>query len=135
MEDGTIACHSNTELIDRFAREFGGPPQVLARAPGRVNLLGEHVDYNGLPVLPMTIDRGVTIAARKREDQAVRTRNFDPAFAGEDFENVPSLPHSGQGSWINYCKAAIEGVNTDCNIESYPGMDMLFTGTIPPAAG
>ncbi|MCC6797791.1 MAG: galactokinase [Candidatus Hydrogenedentes bacterium] len=135
MEDGTIAFYSNTELIDCFSSEFGGPPQILTRAPGRVNLLGEHVDYNGLPVLPMTIDRAVTIAARKRDDHSVTIRNLDNAFAGEAFENVLGLPHSAQGSWINYCKAAMEGINTDRMIESFPGMNILCAGTIPPASG
>ncbi|MCC6153896.1 MAG: galactokinase [Candidatus Hydrogenedentes bacterium] len=118
-----------------FSSAVGRPPQVLTRAPGRVNLLGEHVDYNGLPVLPMTIDRAVTIAASKRDDHAIIIRNLDNAFAGEDFENVSGLPHSTQGSWINYCKAAIEGINTDRKVESFPGMDILCAGTIPPAAG
>ncbi len=135
VEVGTIVSNANTELINAFSREFGAPPEVLTRAPGRVNLLGEHVDYNGLPVLPMTIDRAVTMVARKRDNHTVSVRNSDPAFAAEDFENVANLPHSAQGSWINYCKAAIEGINTDLKIESFPGMDLLCAGTIPPAAG
>ncbi len=84
VEVGTIVSNANTELINAFSREFGAPPEVLTRAPGRVNLLGEHVDYNGLPVLPMTIDRAVTMVARKRDNHTVSVRNSDPAFAGEE---------------------------------------------------
>src|SRR5205823_2773407 len=49
----------------------GSGPAVLARAPGRVNLIGEHTDYNGLPVLPIAIDRDVLVAARRRDDDRV----------------------------------------------------------------
>lgn len=108
---------------------------MLTSAPGRVNLLGEHVDYNGLPVLPMTIDRAVFIAARKRDDHMVRARNVDTAFPEEVFGNQTDLPHSEQGSWINYCKAALDGINVDRQVETHFGMDLLCAGTIPPAAG
>src|SRR5262249_50296580 len=50
-------------LLAEFRRRFGKPAEFLVSAPGRVNLLGEHTDYNGLPVLPMAIDRSVVIAA------------------------------------------------------------------------
>ncbi len=127
---------ANADLLRAFERRFdAGPATVMCKAPGRVNLLGEHVDYNGLPVLPMTIERSIAVVTRARPDGHVRIQNADPSFQAEEFLNVRGLPPSVQGSWINYCKSAIEGVNSHYNVESFPGMDLLFSGTIPPAAG
>ena len=55
-------------LASRFEQIFGQPPQVETRAPGRVNLLGEHVDYNQGVVMPVAIDRAVTLAAASTSD-------------------------------------------------------------------
>lgn len=127
---------SNLELARTFERTFaGGPATVICRAPGRVNLLGEHTDYNGLPVLPMTIDRAITVVARVNADGRFRLRNTDPHFSAGEFVNAAAIPPSRQGSWINYSKAAIEGVNGYLGVEGFAGMDLLYHGTIPPAAG
>jgi galactokinase len=58
-------------VVQEFERCFGAPPVLVVRAPGRVNLIGEHTDYNDGFVLPMAIDRAVWIAARPRGDQRV----------------------------------------------------------------
>jgi hypothetical protein len=60
-----------------FPRAFGRRPTHRARAPGRVNLIGEHTDYNGLPVLPMAIQRAVQFVFAAREDARVRLANAD----------------------------------------------------------
>ena len=60
-----------------FEDRFGGLPVVIARAPGRVNLIGEHTDYNDGFVLPMAIDRHVRIALRPRADRRVRAASLD----------------------------------------------------------
>src|SRR5437899_1581602 len=84
----------------------GSGPAVLARAPGRVNLIGEHTDYNGLPVLPIAIDRDVLVAARRRDDDRVELANADPAFAPRRYLVGPDIPASPPGDWANYHKAA-----------------------------
>ncbi|HEO70347.1 MAG TPA: hypothetical protein ENN80_03725, partial [Candidatus Hydrogenedentes bacterium] len=89
--------------------EAGDP--VIYRAPGRVNLIGEHTDYNGLPVLPMTINKDIRIAAAARDDEVVRLRNADKAFPDREFQNGRDIPPSETGSWENYCKAAVHAVN------------------------
>ncbi len=60
-----------------FAERLGGAPQVVVRSPGRVNLIGEHTDYNQGRVLPMAIDRALWIAARRRNDRRVLLRSLD----------------------------------------------------------
>jgi galactokinase len=66
-------------VIDAFHRRFEGAPALVVRAPGRVNLIGEHTDYNDGYVLPMAITRNVWLAARPRSDRrvVVHSQNFD----------------------------------------------------------
>ena len=59
------------DLERKFAELFGGPPEIVVRAPGRVNLIGEHTDYNDGFVFPAAIDRDVLIAATPRTDAQV----------------------------------------------------------------
>ena len=125
---------------DSLLREFharfpeAGSPR-LCRAPGRVNLIGEHVDYNGLPVLPMTIDREIRIAFAPRPDSTIRLHELSGTYPSAEFANVPDIPASPRGSWDNYCKAALQGLNAWLQPASFPGMDLLVDGSIPMAAG
>ena len=60
-----------------FTEQFGSQPELLTRAPGRVNLLGEHVDYNDGPVLPAAIDRAVHLASARNQREIVHLLAFD----------------------------------------------------------
>ena len=124
------------ELRDEFRKVFarGGEP-AFCRAPGRVNLIGEHTDYNGLPVLPMTIADHIGVAFAPRAGGRVRMRSTPPAFPEAEFENGATIAPSETGSWDNYCKAAVAGLNEHFGVTAFSGMDMLVTGTIPIAAG
>ncbi len=124
---------------DLEARFFESYPEagdaMICRAPGRINLIGEHTDYNGLPVLPMTIDKYVWIVFAPREDGRIHLCNADRAFAPREFANVPDIAPSPPGSWENYCKAAVQGLNHYFGTKAFPGMDMYVAGSIPIAAG
>lgn len=113
--------------------EAGRP--FACRVPGRINLLGEHLDYNGLPVLPMAIDRELHLAFAGRPQPAVNLRNTDPRYPAIGFENGPGLQPGAAGSWENYCKAALEGLNQHFGLDEIPGMDVLVHSDLPPAAG
>jgi galactokinase len=65
------------QLLAAFQAHFNGKPDFVVRAPGRVNLIGEHTDYNDGFVLPMAIDRAVWIALRRRADGRIRLRSLD----------------------------------------------------------
>ncbi|MDZ4861710.1 MAG: galactokinase [Candidatus Hydrogenedentes bacterium] len=125
------------DTMAKVFREMFGPGATpfACRAPARVNLLGEHLDYNGLPVLPMTMNRETWCIARATAGNTIRIRNGAAGFAPEDFNNVSPLTPSEAGNWINYCKAAIEGLNQRFGIERGPGLDLLVAGNIPAAAG
>ncbi len=128
---------SESKAIERvFCEQYpeSGEP-LVCRAPGRVNIIGEHTDYNGLPVLPMTIDRDIRIAFAPRQDALVRMRDVDVAFPLAEFANATQIQPSPGGSWENYCKAAVSGLNAHFHVKKFRGMDMLVGGSIPMSAG
>lgn len=129
MDDTTV-------LRERFGEVYprGGEPAVC-RAPGRVNIIGEHTDYNGLPVLPMTIGQEIRIAFAPRADNQIRLSDTDDAFPSVEFTNSSCIPPSRRGNWENYCKAAVQGLNAHFANTQFPGMNLLVSGTIPIAAG
>ncbi len=115
-----------------FEQQFGAAPAGVIRAPGRVNLIGEHTDYHGLPVFPMAIQREIRIAFRPRQDRTVRLASRS-GFEPREFELAPPIPPYAAGDWGNYAKAAAQEL-----LAHYPnlrGVEMLVEGDIPLAAG
>lgn len=119
------------DAANRFESQFGAPPEILARAPGRVNLIGEHTDYNHGYVLPMAIDRDTVIAARPRADNILRiyAANLDDwaeCLVGE-------WERSDEHPWCDY----IAGVGLEVDQLGKPvrGADMLVVGDVPIGAG
>src|SRR3954451_15861854 len=99
----------------RFRAEFGRPPRWLSASPGRVNLIGEHTDYNDGFVLPMAIDRHVVLAADRptgAEDAsippAIRLRSMSRAA----WATIPAdgSPVAGAPSWTNYVRGVVAGM-------------------------
>jgi galactokinase len=79
------------KVLDAFLTHFGHPPTTLVRSPGRVNLIGEHTDYNDGFVLPMAIDRAIWIALRRRTDGQVFVQSLD--FEGSGQFALASFQH------------------------------------------
>ncbi len=108
--------------------------QCQAFAPGRVNLIGEHTDYNGLPVFPIAIDRGVRIEFTVTDEAAVRldspVARFDP-FA---FQLKRPIAAADQGDWSNYVRAAGRGL-MEHGVRLERGIEGTVTGDVPIAAG
>jgi galactokinase len=117
-------------LID-FVEAFGRAPDVVARAPGRVNLIGEHTDYSGGFVLPMAIPQLTTVALARRSDATARVIS----------ENVPSPEpvafdigrERRQGSWIDY----VQGTIVALRAAGYPvsGFDAVIASHVPVGSG
>lgn len=86
-----MTAYPETAVPHSFQEHFGAPPQLVARAPGRVNIIGEHTDYNNGFVLPAAIDRAVYIAASPRGDSLVTVHSLDynavTTFALDDLQN------------------------------------------------
>jgi len=121
------------QLAQTFRERYGSEPTHLARAPGRVNLIGEHIDYAGLPVLPMALQREVRIAFRPRDDRIVLAATTDPDFAPCHFELGPDISPYDDGDWGNYLKAAAQGMAQAYGAER--GFDALIESSVPVAAG
>jgi galactokinase len=123
--------------IAEFERRFGAPPQFVARAPGRVNLIGDHTDYNDGFVLPMAIDRSVWIAIRPRNDRRVVVYSLDfDERAGFDLDAEMSSALTGgeRKGWIEY----VHGVAWSLRDAGYPlgcGWDGVAAGDVPVGAG
>ena len=125
---------SSKEGVTRTFREhFGGSPTHLARAPGRVNVIGEHTDYNDLPVLPMALQREARLAFRPRDDGVVVLRDVDPEFEPVEFEILPGIPPDPDGHWANYAKGPANLLARRFAI--WRGFDGVLGSDIPVAAG
>ena len=108
-------------------------PTHLSRAPGRVNLIGEHTDYNGLPVFPMALQREARIELRPRDDGLIRISNTDPEFTPVAFEIGVAIEKGPTGSWENYVKAPAQGLARRFAI--YRGFDGILSSDVPVASG
>lgn len=121
------------DLQSLFRDRYRSPPTFLARAPGRVNLIGEHIDYAGLPVFPMALQREVRIACRPRDDGLVLAATTDPSYPPCHFETGPDIEPYEDGDWGNYLKAAVQGMVRAYDLER--GFDAVIDSSVPVAAG
>ena len=110
-----------------------GGPLCVARAPGRVNLIGEHIDYCGLPVFPMALGRGVRIEFERRADREVRLVNADARFAPSTFTVDTRIPEAPPGDWSNYARAAAQALAR--RFPDLRGVDARLQSDLPIAAG
>lgn len=101
-------------------------------APGRVNLIGEHIDYNGGYVLPAALEFGTTLAIRRRPDQKVTFASANFPYAAEFEAN--ELGQSKTGEWVDYPIGVIVELNK-LGTTLTSGYDLLFHGEIPNGAG
>jgi galactokinase len=117
------------ERFGEFRSRFGGSPEVDARAPGRVNLIGEHTDYNGGLVLPCAIDLDIRVLLRARTDGTVRV--FSHEWHEEQaFE--ASAP-ARRGGWIDYVQGVFAALREYGVTAS--GFDIAIESDVPPGAG
>jgi galactokinase len=118
------------QVTTAFTKKFGAPPQLVVRAPGRVNLIGEHTDYNDGFVLPMAIDRGIWLALRPREDDQVAVHSLD--FGEMAVFHLNTLKNTKSG-WIEY----IKGVAWALQQHGYTlrGWEGFMAGNVPKGAG
>ncbi|MFH1084180.1 MAG: galactokinase [Chloroflexota bacterium] len=114
-----------------FAREYGGEPSLWVVAPGRVNLIGEHTDYNDGFVLPAAIDRRIVIAARPRADRNVRLHALDLGRRARF--SLDHLEHDPHERWSDYQRGVVWALQG----EGYTlrGFDGVITGDVPVASG
>ncbi|MGA0368136.1 MAG: galactokinase [Kiritimatiellia bacterium] len=118
------------KVVKEFREYFGGEPDEVVRAPGRVNLIGEHTDYNGGFVLPMAINRAMYMAIRYREDREVHLLSTD--FHQTARFQLDQLQYE-KPHWVEYVKGVAHGLKK----RGLPlrGWDGVMLGNVPRGSG
>src|SRR5262245_42728251 len=120
-------------LCERHAARFGESPQWIAAAPGRVNLIGEHIDYNNGFVLPMAIDRYCVITASAAAGQAARV--YSTALNEEvSIPLTTTLQRRRGGHWSNYVAGVIAGCRALPGLQ-LDGFSALVASDVPIGSG
>ena len=119
------------QAVHLFAERFAGRPELVVDSPGRVNLIGEHVDYNGGLVMPMAIGRGTTVAIRRRDDRRVTL--WAQAFEQADGFDLDDVQTPGEHHWSSYVRGtaallAARGLDL-------LGADVLIASDLPVGGG
>jgi galactokinase len=119
------------EVAGRFTEAFGAPPSLIVRSPGRVNLIGEHTDYNDGWVFPAALDMGTVVAAGPRGDRRLRT--VAVRMGGEDTAALDDLQPGAGSEWARYVRGVATLLqNSDCPM---PGANLYIDGDLPLGSG
>ncbi len=118
--------------IEAFVARFGRPPALLAAAPGRVNVIGEHIDYNDGFVLPAAIGLRTVLAASARNDPHIEIHNLTNGLVLE-MDAVAPVPRAAAGSWENYLRGVLHGLLTEGL--PVPGFQAVLASNIPIGGG
>jgi len=128
-----FAVRMKQQAIEHFTRHYGRPPTVVARAPGRIEFIGNHTDYNGGTVLGAAIDRGVWIAAGPAPAGRLRFASD----AQPEPVTVPAAaprPLAGAQRWANY-PLGVWAVFREFGLRPPDGLDCLVVSNLPVGAG
>ena len=123
------------ELMEKFVEVYGEGGEIREYfAPGRVNLIGEHTDYNGGHVFPCALTLGTYGLARKRDDRKLRFYSVNFSRLGVIESSLDDLIPSDQAGWTNYPKGVMWAFEKR-NIKLEHGVDFLIYGNIPNGSG
>ncbi len=118
------------QVVEEFHRRYGEAPTLVVRAPGRVNLIGEHTDYNDGYVMPLAIDRAVWIAARPRSDNYMTLYSMD-------FDQVAEISLTEivkrENLWVEYVQGVAWALQEDGR--TLKGWNGVIAGDVPIGAG
>jgi galactokinase len=139
-QETTVVDHATRQLDQlaararaQFVERFGRAARWLAAAPGRVNLIGEHIDYNDGFVLPMAIERHVVIAADASSNAPPRWRIASAGQAAAAEVHVDQPITRGEPAWTNYVRGVAAGFQR--RGVRLPGMDLLIDSNLPMGGG
>ena len=123
------------KLQNKFAEVFGTEGEAhVYFAPGRVNMIGEHTDYNGGHVFPCALTIGTYGVVRKREDNKLRFYSMNFEQLGVLESSLEDLVPSKEADWTNYPKGVIWAFK-ERGMEVTEGFDLLLFGNIPNGSG
>lgn len=122
-----------TQLFNRFEEVFGIAGENYYFSPGRINLIGEHTDYNGGKVFPCAITMGTYAVVTPREDQQVRAYSENFAELGILEFSLENIAYAKESNWTNYLKGMLLYIQEMKGKVAF-GFDILIFGTIPNGA-
>ncbi len=119
-----------SQLKNRYREVFGSVPQLLAKSPGRINIIGEHTDYNGGFVLPTAIDKAIYVAIGKRDDGQIHlyAEDFQQGFETDLNHIKPS-----DVGWTNYILGVVHQIQR--RNKTLSGFNLYIDGDVPLGAG
>lgn len=120
-------------VLDTFQQMFGYQPDIYVQAPGRVNLIGEHTDYNDGFVLPCAIDYQTMTAASKRDDRIIRVVAADYGNDCDEFSLDAEITFLPEKMWANYIRGVIKFLLQ--RGFQFAGCDIAVSGNVPQGAG
>uniref|UniRef100_A0A8C1NI30 N-acetylgalactosamine kinase n=2 Tax=Cyprinus carpio TaxID=7962 RepID=A0A8C1NI30_CYPCA len=123
------------KLKEVFHEKYGQWPVFYARAPGRVNLIGEHIDYCGYAVLPMAIEQNILAAVSVSDSKTIQLANTEPKY--KDFSvSVDGISIDRENpQWHYYFLCGVRGIQEHLSLSSLAGMCCVVDGTIPASSG
>ena len=129
----SVSNPSSLKISEQFQQVFGRPPTVIARAPGRIEFIGNHTDYNGGAVLGAAIDRYVTVAAAPNATGHFRLHSTS-GVKPMDLAAVPAGRLTGADAWANYPLGVWRSIG-DFKLPQPAGFDLLVDSDLPGGAG
>ncbi|MCX8617462.1 galactokinase [Gilliamella sp. B2923] len=116
-----------------FESQFGYQPDTVVQAPGRVNLIGEHTDYNDGYVLPCAINYQTVISCHKRSDNIIRVIALDYHHQQDEFSLDKPIEKHPNYQWANYVRGVVKHLKKYAN--NIHGADFVISGNVPQGAG
>ena len=133
--NGVMAENMKETVLKKFGEVFGDAEGARVYfAPGRVNMIGEHTDYNGGHVFPCALTIGTYGVAKKREDNKLRFYSMNFGHLGVIESSLEDLEMEKEAGWTNYPKGVIWAFGKK-GYEVPSGMDLLLNGNIPNGSG
>ncbi|XP_030621979.1 N-acetylgalactosamine kinase [Chanos chanos] len=123
------------KLKEAFNEKYGEPALFYACAPGRVNLIGEHIDYCGYAVLPMAIEQNILAAVSVNKSQEIRLANTDNKYKDYRVSVENIIIDRENPQWQYYFLCGVKGIQEQLNLASLVGMQCVVDGTIPASSG
>jgi galactokinase len=118
------------QVREAFSQTFGAEPRLFS-APGRVNLIGEHTDYNDGFVMPLAIERRTFVAAAARRTRKIRVRSLNVDATAEIDLSAPGQPQ--RGTWLDYVEGVVRVLAA--RGQALVGADLLISSDVPVGAG
>ncbi|XP_058459080.1 N-acetylgalactosamine kinase [Malaya genurostris] len=136
--DAPTNCDRVSRLKEYFVNAFNRNPDFIVRCSGRVNIIGEHVDYCGYPVLPVAVEQTILLAVASSDDNLIHVKNIDTKY--KSFKcNVNTFcieaVQSGGPEWYKYFLCGIKGILEYAKPANTKGMMVVLSGNIPAASG